>query len=171
VAGVVILLVLLLFVDLGSVLLRMASTFSDTATSRGVIWRETIPIVHNFWLTGSGAGTFGDVMTAYQRTWLFFPHLREYMHFNQAHNHYLQVATEGGLLLGLPLAVALAAIARETGRCLRHDQGEVYWIRVGATASLVGIGVQSIVEIPLIAPANALLAAVLLGIALHKREP
>jgi hypothetical protein len=35
---------------------------------------------------------------------------------------------------------------------------------------LTGIAVQSIVEIPLIAPANALLAAVILAIAVHRRE-
>jgi hypothetical protein len=35
----------------------------------------------------------------------------------------------------------------------------------------VGIAVQSLFEVPLVAPANALLAAVVLAIGVHRREP
>ena len=47
------------------------------------------PVVKDFWLTGTGAGQFETVMLVYQRTPSLF-------RINAAHNHYLQVAAEGG---------------------------------------------------------------------------
>ena len=46
----------------------------------------------DFWLTGVGAGAFQRGMLVYQEgSRLFF--------FNQAHNEYLQLLAEGGLLV------------------------------------------------------------------------
>ena len=61
---------------------------------RSTIWRETLPIVRDFWLTGTGVGTYATAMTLYQRA-------DRRVYFNQAHNHYLQVVAEGGLLLSV----------------------------------------------------------------------
>ena len=44
-------------------------------------------------------------MLVYQRSSPGWP-------FNQAHNHYLQVAAEGGLLAGVPVLLALICLAR-----------------------------------------------------------
>jgi hypothetical protein len=55
-------------------------------------------------------------------------------------------------------------------RAVRSDKGEMFWVRVGAAAGLVGIAVQSIWEISLIMPANAVLAGVLGGLLLYRRE-
>ena len=44
-----------------------------------------------------------------------------------------------------------------------------FWIRTGAVGGLVAIGFQEIVEFSLQIPGNAVLFAVLLGIALHCR--
>jgi O-antigen ligase len=148
----------------------LAASFQDMPTSRLVIWRETLPLIGDFWGSGTGAGTFGMAMVAYQQTWVYFSHLREFMHFNQAHNHYLHVAAEGGVLIVVPVLAAIMLAARSLGRALREQGGETYWIRLGALAGLVGIAVQSVFDIPLIAPANAVLAAVVLAIGVHRRE-
>ncbi|HUE89999.1 MAG TPA: O-antigen ligase family protein [Vicinamibacterales bacterium] len=169
--GIAALLLALLFVNPDSVVARLAGTFQDMPTSRVVIWRETLPLVRDFWSVGTGAGTFGMAMTAYQETWPYFPHLREYIHFNQAHNHYLHVAAEGGVLLVVPSVAVILFASRVMRRALREQGGEAYWVRLGAVASLAGIAAQSVFEIPLIAPANALLAAVVLAIAVHRRDP
>jgi len=170
VLGLATVLLVLLFVNPDSVVARLAAGFQDAPTSRLVIWRETLPLVRDFWGVGTGAGTFGMAMTAYQQTWPYFPHLREYIHFNQAHNHYLHVAAEGGMLLVLPSLAVIALATRAMRRALREQSGETYWVRLGAFAALVGVGAQSMFEVPVIAPANALLAAVVLAIAVHRRE-
>jgi O-antigen ligase len=169
--GLAALLLALLLVNPDSLITRLAASFEDLPTGRAVIWRETLPIIGDFWATGTGAGTYGIAMTGYQQTWAYFSHLREFMHFNQAHNHYLHVAAEGGLLLVVPVLAAMALAARGLGQALREQSGETYWIRLGALAALVGIAVQSLFEVPLVAPANALLAAVVLAIGVHRREP
>ena len=87
--------------------------------------------------------------------------------FNQAHNHYLQVAAEGGLLVGLPVALALAAFVRAARRSLETDRSGVFWMRAGAASGLCGVAVQSMWETGLTTPANAALAAVLAAIVVH----
>ncbi len=135
-------------------------------TSRGAmadrltIWHDTLPVLRDFWLTGTGAGTYLTSMAVYQRS-------KPGVIFNQAHNHYLQVAAEGGVLVGLPIFLALAAFARATVERLKADRSGMYWIRAGAAAGLFGVAVQSVWETGLTVPANAALAAVLAAIVAH----
>src|SRR5262249_16919756 len=81
---------------------------------------DTLPSVRDLWLTGTGAGTYETSMLVFQRA---SPGVR----FNQAHNHYLQVASEGGLLLCVPLFTALALYVRQAWTRLAADQSGVYW--------------------------------------------
>jgi putative inorganic carbon (hco3(-)) transporter len=131
--------------------------------SRVAIWRETLPIIGDFWLTGTGAGTYGPAMLHYQRAF------RE-VHFNQAHNEYLQIAAEGGVLVALPVLAVLAAAVRLAWRRLREDRRAICWLRVGAAAGLSGAGVQGLFETGLRIPANALLAALLAAIVVHQPQ-
>jgi O-antigen ligase len=170
VVGALALMFLLTTIDVEQWFQRLNSTLSQSNTSRITIWRETLPVIRDFWLTGTGAGTYSMVMLLYQQSVIPLPHLRNFAHFNQAHSHYFQVLSEGGLLLTLPVAIAVIAFARAAREALHRDRGEAMWIRVGATASLVAIATQSIWETALRMPANALLCATLAGIVLHRRE-
>ena len=139
--------------------------------SRVTIWRESMPIIRDFWLTGTGAGTYSDAMTVYQETRVWVGSMQRWAHFNNAHSHYLQVASEGGLLLGIPALLAWSSLVAMLGcRAVRADKGEMFWVRVGAAAGLAGLAVQSIWEVALIMPANAVLAGVLAGLLLYRRE-
>src|SRR4029079_2395435 len=72
----------------------LAGRFGESGTGvrdRVRIWTDTLPIVKDFWLTGAGAGTYSTAMLYYQRG-------DRSLQFNQAHNHYLQVAAEGGVV-------------------------------------------------------------------------
>jgi O-antigen ligase len=146
-------------------------TLATRADSRLVIWRETLPIVRDFWTVGTGAGTYSDAMLIYQQSRIWIPHLAAWAHFNQAHNHYLHVMAEGGLMLAVPVAIALAALGRSARRALAQDRNETYWIRLGAAAALVGAAAQSLWEIPLVMPANGVLAACLAALVVHERRP
>ena len=91
-------------------------------------------------------------------------------HLREAHNDYLQLAAEGGLLLGAPIVCAVAALVREIRVRFVDSSGSSYWIRLGAVTGLGAIALQSTVEFSLQMPGNAALCAVLCGIALH-RDP
>ena len=127
---------------------------------RVAIWRDTLPIVRDFWLTGTGAGTYLTSMAVYQRS-------NPGVIYNQAHNHYLQIAAEGGVLVGLPVLLTLSAFASAAFANLSADRSGMYWIRAGAAAGLVGVAVQSVWETGLTTPANAALAAVLAAMLVH----
>ena len=142
----------------------LAGRFRSAPTSiadRERIWRETVPIVRDFWLTGTGAGTYETAMLVYQRTGRAF-------RFNQAHNHYLQFAAEGGVLLVLPFLWGVWRYARLTGAQLRDDRSGMYMVRVGALSGLAGVAAQSLLETGLTTPANASLAAICAAIVIHK---
>lgn len=128
---------------------------------RSTIWRETLPIVRDFWLTGTGVGTYAAAMMLYQRA-------DRRVYFNQAHNHYLQVAAEGGLVLTGLVTAALFALILGIRERMSADHTGMLWLRVGAAAGLAGLAVQSVWETAARMPANALLAAVLAAIALHE---
>jgi hypothetical protein len=134
-----------------------------TTVSRMEIWRDTAPAIGAFWVSGTGAGTYSQAMLRYQQATPEF-------HFNQAHSEYVQLAAEGGLLLSLPVLVALGAGVSLARRLLQRDLHEVFWVRAGAAAGLAALAVQSIFETPLRAPANALLAALLAAVVLHQRN-
>jgi putative inorganic carbon (hco3(-)) transporter len=162
-----------LFVDLEGWAQRMEHdlTGGDARLGRLTIWRETMPLLRDFWLTGSGAGTFGDAMVTYQQSRVWVGSMQKWAHFNNAHSHYVQIAAEGGMLLVLPVFAALLLIANLGVRAVRADKGEMFWVRVGAAAAIAAIGVQSIWEIGLVMPANAVLAGVVAALLLYRREP
>jgi O-antigen ligase len=142
----------------------LAGRFARTAVGyadRLIIWRETIPIVRDFWTTGAGLGTFESAMAFYQRT-------DRSVFFNQAHSEYLQLAAEGGVLLVAAAAGAAAAFVRLAASRLRDDLTGVFWIRAGAAAGLSAVALQSVWENGLRIPANALLAAILAAIVVHE---
>ncbi|HET7221139.1 MAG TPA: O-antigen ligase family protein [Vicinamibacterales bacterium] len=129
---------------------------------RATIWRETVPIVRDFWITGTGAGTYQRAMYVYQRA-------DRTVFFNQAHNHYLQAAAEGGLALIAALGYALLCLARTIGRRIAGDTSEMVWVRIGAACGLGAVALQSVGETGLAMPANAALAAVLTAVAVYER--
>jgi O-antigen ligase len=150
-------------VDLASLSSRVSAA-PAAMVDRTVIWRDTLPLVRDFWLTGTGAGTYETAMLAYQRS---APGVR----FNQAHDHYLQAAAEGGLLIGIPLLLALAWLVRASAAHLRGPSSGVFWLRAGAAAGLAGAAVQSVWETGLTVPANGALAVVLAAILVHVPTP
>lgn len=135
----------------------------DAMELRKNIWTDSGRIIRDFPLAGTGLNTFGTAMITYQTS-------QADQHFQEAHNDYLQVAVEGGLLLSLPVAVALLLYVRAIRRRFEanDDDTQTYWLRVGAIIGLVTIAAQAFVEFSLQMPGNAALFVVLLAIALHQ---
>ena len=164
------LLIVVLFVDISGWSTRIEESLSASGDrNRITIWRESLPVMRDFWLTGTGAGTYSDAMTKYQQTRVWVGSMNRWAHFNNAHSHYVQVLAEGGVLLLTPVAVALGALLALGRKAVRDDKGEMQWARIGAAGGLIGIGVQSIWETSLVMPANAILCGALAGLLLYQR--
>ena len=147
-----------------------AVSFSDEA--RWGIWRETVPIIRDFPLTGTGLNTYGIAMLEYQ-SYSEPPEGRVDLmpgRLVEAHNDYLQLAAEGGLLLGVPVVITIFFIVREVRRRFREraDDTQTYWVRAGAVTGLIAIAFQELLDFSLQMPGNAALFAVLAAIAVHR---
>lgn len=148
------------WVGLDQIAARFGEIDLTSISERPAIWADTIRIIQDFWLTGTGLNTYG-VSTLFYQTSVPGQHLRE------AHNDYLQLAAEGGLLLGIPIVLTIVAFALEVRRRFRQDVGSIWWIRMGAVTGLIAIALQSAVEFSLQMPGNAALFAVIAGLAIH----
>ena len=142
-------------------ILQRFGSAGAAALYRVGIWQAALGVVKNFWLTGCGAGAFETVMLASQQAPSLF-------RINAAHNHYLQLAAEGGLLIGIPVVAALVLFVRESAAALARDDSGMYFLRAGAVCSLAGVAVQSIWETGLATPANGVLAAIVAAIVVHR---
>jgi hypothetical protein len=126
-------------------------------------WRDSMRIVSDFPIFGAGIGGYRQAMLVYQTSG------RELM-YAEAHNDYLQLAAEGGLLVGVPALTLLLVVGAGIRRRLRAGGDDVaaHWVRRGAVAGLAAIAAQSLVEFSLQMPGNAVLFVLLLALALHR---
>ena len=150
----------LLYANASAVATRIDDTFVHGMGGRLDIWRATMPMIRDFWLTGVGAGAYERAMIVYQPA----PHET---YFNHAHNEYLQLLAEGGLLLAIPAALVVVVTVRGIRSRLTDDRTPLHWVRVGAVSGMAGVAVQSLWETGLRRPANTLLFAALAAFAMH----
>lgn len=144
---------------------RTAARFEQASSEFGervAAWRDTTTIIRDFAIVGTGFGGYGTAMLVYQTAG------RQSI-YQQAHNEYLQILAEGGLLVAIPAVIVIWLLVRN----IRHrfsgqDDESTFWLRAGTVAGLIGIAVQSSLEFSLQMPGNALLCVVLLAVALHR---
>ena len=164
-AGLALALVVVLF---GSVVLlggeealtRMAGSVNtdDPTTGRAHFWSVTVDIIKNHPWLGTGLGAFGVVYTGYDsRNGVY--------RLEQAHNDYLQVLSDGGVvggLIGLFFVVSLFRMGfarRESRDDFRRG------VATGALAGCFAVLIHSFFDFTLHTPANALLFLVLAALA------
>lgn len=125
---------------------------------RVAIWRDSLRLIRDYPLTGTGLGTFGVAFRPYQTDLVNY-------YVDHAHNDYLEFASETGLLgaslLFLPILYLL-------GRMIYSYLEDPSRFRRSATLGCVGstlaLLLHSIADFNLHIPANALLFAVVLGV-------
>jgi O-antigen ligase len=138
---------------------------TGTLEWRVQLWKDTLPALRDFWVTGSGLNTYSTLMLVVPRT-----DLR--MQPREAHNDYLQLAVEGGVLLWVPVLLLVAVLARAILRSLQAPQDDLtWWIRMGSVAGICGMAVQEVSEFSLQIPGVALLFATCLAVAVHRPAP
>ncbi len=146
------------WVGLEPVFTRFRSAEQDLP-SRVAVWKDTAKLIraHPYW--GAGPGSFEDAFTRVQSS-----HLT--MRLNHAHNDYLEFAAEWGLpgaallcaLIGFVLFRALRGIAHTARSADR-------FLLLGCCGGLCAMLLHAVVDFNLHIPANALLFAVLAGLA------
>ena len=143
-----------------------AARFADEQVvdfgGRGGIWADSWRMARHFPIAGTGLNTFGAATLYYQTA-------KPNLHFAQAHNDYLQLLVEGGLLVCVPAGLAILALAwtvRGRFRNISTDRTD-YWIRIGAVTGIVAIALQEAADFSLQMPGNAVLLAVLISLAIR----
>ncbi|MBZ5552565.1 MAG: O-antigen ligase family protein [Acidobacteriia bacterium] len=133
------------------------------------VWRDTWAIVKSFPIFGSGLGTFRSVFPHYQSK--DFP-----VQFLQAHNDYLQLLSETGILGAGMILIALATLGYRPFRERRISSRQIQWpehrerrgslkgghhfnraVRLGALIGICGMLLHSCFDFNLQIPSNALL--------------
>jgi O-antigen ligase len=164
-AGLALGLVVALFVSVVSLggeeaLSRLVGSVNreDPTTGRAHFWDVTLDIIKTHPFLGTGLGAFGVVYTGYDtRNGLF--------RLEQAHNDYLQVLSDGGIIgaaLGLFFVISLfrTGFARRESRD-RFRRG----VATGALAGCFAVLIHSFFDFTLHTPSNALLFLILAALA------
>jgi O-antigen ligase/tetratricopeptide (TPR) repeat protein len=98
--------------------------------SRLPIWQDTLKIIKVFWLTGAGFGTFVDVFPGFKT-------IQSNAVFYHAHNDYLELLTDGGIVaLGLAAWFVLAVIKGGWAMIVQRRDNFAVLLGIG---SLVGV--------------------------------
>ncbi len=130
----------------------------DPTTGRAHFWSVTVDIIKNHPVIGTGLGAFAVVYTGYDtRNGLY--------RLEQAHNDYLQVLSDGGIVGAAIGLVFLAALFRMgfTRRESRDDFRR--GVATGALAGCFAVLVHSFFDFTLHTTSNALLFLVLAALA------
>ncbi|MDQ3746657.1 MAG: O-antigen ligase family protein, partial [Acidobacteriota bacterium] len=130
----------------------------DPTTGRAHFWEGAIQIVKDHPLVGTGLGAFGAAYPRYDTA-------NGTYRLEQAHNDYLQILTDGGVVggvLGLLFIVVLVRVALR--RMQSHDKFR-RGVALGALAGCAGALVHSFFDFTLHTTANALMFLVLAALA------
>jgi O-antigen ligase len=147
-------------VGIGSTIRRFA--LDDVLhEDRPLYWANTLDIVGDFPLFGTGLGTYASAYGAYEKG------TSTEMTLRHAHNDYLEALAELGvvgtaLLLGLILYIAVRAFL--VWRVRRNTQAR--GLALGGIVSLAGAAVHAATDFNLHVTANAVLFTVVLGLTL-----
>ncbi|HSF23103.1 MAG TPA: polysaccharide biosynthesis/export family protein, partial [Blastocatellia bacterium] len=130
-------------------------TFS---TSRGWIWRDTMTMIGANPVLGVGLGAYLTAFSLYTKS-------DGSLRVPQAHNDYLQVVADCGIVGGLIAIWFIVVVFRTVGRGLNARDPMLSALALGSGAGIFGILVHSLFDFNLQIPSNALLFLVLVAVA------
>jgi O-antigen ligase len=130
----------------------------DPTTGRAHFWRGAIEIVRANPVLGAGLGAFSSAYTRYDTAGGAY-------RLEQAHNDYLQLLTDAGLVGGLLGLFFVAALFRQALRRMRSTDRFRRGVALGALAGCGGVLVHSFFDFTLHTAANGLMFLVLAALA------
>ncbi|HXF42353.1 MAG TPA: O-antigen ligase family protein, partial [Pyrinomonadaceae bacterium] len=145
-AAALIILVLIgtVFVGTESTITRLAEDSKEIQfeISRQNIWSNSLQIIKDSFPLGVGLGAFGVAYTRYD-------HSSGIARVEQAHNDYLQIATDAGLIGILLAALFGYLLYKEILPTLKQKDAELRGISIGATGCVIGLLVHSLFDFAL----------------------
>jgi len=153
------------WVGVDRVVQKFAAADEMRPGNRLAIWRDALGVIRRFPVAGAGMNTYDTAMLEYET-------IEVDSKAEEAHNDYLQLVAEGGLLVAGATTALVIILARDMRRRFREDANDrmATWIRAGAAIGLLAIGLQEFVEFSLQLPGNAALFVVLFAIAIRKEK-
>lgn len=130
--------------------------FSDTTRelpNRTYIWKDSMNMIRDFPIFGVGLGNFSLAYTLYKEK-AYWPHV-----YDHAHNDYIELATETGVIGFILIFWALIAFFRKViadGKDLSPNSDPLrYYILLGAISGMFGMFAHTITEFTFQIPSNA----------------
>lgn len=167
--GVLALLAVIAGIGLAPRILTRFSYAQRDAPERLELWQDSARIVRDYPLLGAGLGTFRDVLPNYrpQKDFFFVAGIPQPAAVNYAHNDYLQLLAECGVVgLGLMLWAMVATLRHLFSRFVDHADWEVAALGHTLATGIVAFLLHSLVDFNMHIPANALMFCLLVTIAL-----
>lgn len=162
-AGALVLVVILggiLWVGIDPVLERLGkSTLAGTPgegqqtlyTARGFIWADTLKLIAEHPWLGTGFGAYATAFAKYtERDSAYFP-------IEQAHNDYLQIWADTGVVGGVLALWFLIIVWRNFARGIKHPDPVLAALVLGAGGGIFALLVHSIFDFNLQLPSNSLM--------------
>lgn len=129
-------------------------------SSRGWVWRDTIAMIKANPLLGVGLGAYDTAFSMYTKS-------DGSLRVPQAHNDYLQIVADCGVVGGLIAIWFLIVLFRTVIRGIRSREPLYSGLALGSGSGIVALLVHSLFDFNLQLPANALLFLVLVAIAVY----
>ena len=127
-------------------------------TSRGWVWRDTISMIRANPLLGVGLGAYETAFSIYSKS-------DGSLRVPQAHNDYLQVVADSGVIGGLIALWFIVLVFRAVSRGVRSGDRLYAGLALGSGAGIFGLLVHSLFDFNLQLPSNALLFLLLAAVA------
>jgi O-antigen ligase len=130
----------------------------DPTTGRAHFWQGAVGVIKDHPLLGAGLGAFGAVYPRYDTA-------NGTYKLEQAHNDYLQILTDAGVVGGLLGVAFVALLFRPALRRMQSHDRFRRGVALGALSGCAGVLVHSFFDFTLHTTANALLFLVLAALA------
>ncbi len=121
-----------------------ASWVTGSAEVRARLWHDALRMASDYWLAGTGGGTFGDAIRGYRTDHLL-------LRFSHAHSEPIEWLAETGVVGVLAAGIALFVLARGGLREPRRAHGLAF--------GLLALGLHACVDFPTQIPGIAMAAA------------
>lgn len=127
-----------------------ASAAESFFNNRGWLWRDTITMFRAHPVIGVGLGAFETAFPIYSQG-------DGSITANAAHNDYLQILAEGGIIGGVLTLWFIVVVLRLLRKALHSQDTQILALALGSGTGIVGMLVHSIFDFNLQLPSHALL--------------
>ena len=135
--------------------LKRAVNLQGSADTRITMWGNSIPMFKDHFLIGVGMGNWSKHYGAYQnwykpdRSLLYYGN-----YYDNAHNDYVEILCEFGIIGFALFLWLIAALFRAMGRLLASRDKECYLLIVAVVLAVMGIGMNAAFSFPLKLPVS-----------------